>query len=325
MVRMAPMRLPAPPQGPVVKYLLPDGLEHPRFKKRKSVRASYILCWKAALEDFNERGKDVSPHHLPAPLNSRLPGGISKRISPNLRVPSRLAEQIGHLLRVRVLQELEFLADQLPTRPLGAKDHPVLRRLTRRELQMIRATGVIEDDSAVAVIIVPPLNRDPATKQRPLPSSSPALVDEEIPQKLASPKRSVLPISTLHSTSPVSANFADMPTFPHTQVPLYNGVSLFPSRSQRAALHERLSRLLSIEQRARCHDARENPTSSNDSVDMSTDHVRKASHAFLLRSDSGTVLRADAAPTAIALWRLKMWEGSGSDGTEPKGEDWILS
>jgi hypothetical protein len=268
----------------------------------------------------------MSPHHFPAPLNNRLPGGISKRILPNLQMPPRLAEQIGHLLRVRVLQELEFLADQLSTRPLGAKNHPVLRRLTRQEFQMIRATGVIEDDSAVAVIIVPPLNRDPATKQRPLSSSSPALVDEEIPTKLVtSPKRSVLPISTLHPTSPVSANFAGMPTFPHAQTPLYNGVSLFPSRSQRAALHERLLRLLSIEQRARRHDTRENLASSSGSVDMSADHDRKASHAFLLRSDSGTVLRADAAATAIALWRLRMWEGSGSDGTAPEGEHWILS
>ena len=258
---------------------------------------------------------------FPCTLNSRLSGGIFKRISSHLHVPSRLEEQIGHLLRVRVLQELEFLADQLQARPLGAKNHPVLRRLTRREFQTIRATGVIGDDSAVAVIIVPPLNRDPATRQRPLPSSSPALIGVEIPPKFAtSSRRSVLPVSTLHPTSPVSADFADMPRLPHPQVPLYNGVSLFPSRSQRAALHECLLRLLSIEQRARCHDARRSPASSNDSVD----NDRKASHAFLLRSDSGTVLRADAAATAIALWRLRMWEESGS-GTSPKGEDWIVS
>ena len=250
-----------------------------------------------------------------------------KRISHNLRMPSRLAEQIHHLLRVRVLQELEYLADQLQTRPLGAKNHPVLRRLTRQEFLTMRTTGIIPDDSAVAVLIVPPLNRDPVTKMRPQPSSSSALVDVEISQQhVTTPKRPALPISTLHPTSPTSTDFAGMPTVPHAQVPLYNGVSLFPSRIQRAALHERLLRLLSIERRSRRHDTRQNLSSQKHSAQTNTDDDGgKASHAFLLRSDSETALRADAAPTAMALWRLRMWEGSGSKEYAPKGEEWIQS
>jgi hypothetical protein len=59
MIRMSPMQLPSRSQASIVKYLLPDGLEHPRFKMRKSGGASYIVCWKGALELFAERGENV--------------------------------------------------------------------------------------------------------------------------------------------------------------------------------------------------------------------------------------------------------------------------
>jgi hypothetical protein len=50
------MRLPAPRVAGEGQSLLPDGLEHRRFKNRKSGAGHYILCWKAALQQFSERG-----------------------------------------------------------------------------------------------------------------------------------------------------------------------------------------------------------------------------------------------------------------------------
>ena len=49
---------------------------------------------------------------------------------------------------------------------------------------------------------------------------------------------------------------------------------------------------------------------------------QKASHAFLLCSDAETCRRADAAATAIALWRVRMWEGSGWEEGTQDGDGW---
>jgi hypothetical protein len=221
---------------------------------------------------------------------------------------SFLEQHIGHLLRVRVLQELQILADRLQTRPQGSRDHPILRRLTRAEFKAIKTTGIIPYESAVAVLVVPPLNRDPITKVRPEPlfsASAPEHHDEKSP-------RQALPLSTLHPTNSTTQDHGGEP--PHPQIPLYNGVTLFPYRSQRAALHARLTRLLSIERRGRSREQRNRHGHSPPAEDSTTNWPsgdQKASHAFLLCSDAGTCVRADAAATAIALWRLRMWDGAG--------------
>ena len=40
-------------------------------------------------------------------------------------------------------------------------------------------------------------------------------------------------------------------------------------------------------------------------------HHDAPSHAFILFSNARTVVRADTVPLAIALWRVRMWEGEG--------------
>jgi hypothetical protein len=240
--------------------------------------------------------------------------GSYKRYSRNAHVHPLLAQHIGHLLRVRILQELEFLADQLQTRPRGATDSPLLRRLTRAEFKLIKTTGVIPDQNAVAVLIVPPLNKSPITKARPVPSASPAFIDHEVTQQddNTPPLRPLPPLSILYPTADSSDNKDDLHDLSRSQVPLYNGLTLFPSRPQRAALHERLLRLLFIEGRARYRE--HGPDHSpGDNAGRRSCSDQKASHAFLLRSDSSTLKRADAAVIAIALWRLRMWEGGGWD------------
>jgi len=224
-----------------------------------------------------------------------------------MRLPSSLPDYIGHLLRLRILQELELLAERLQARSQGAAESPLLRRLTWKELSAIRAGKPVKDGDAVAILVVPPLNRDPNTKKRPLSNASP--LPELLSEQPTTYKRDPLPLSTMcQALSPEDdQRFPDVVT--PMKVPLYNGVGLFPSRKQRGALHERLCKLLMIERRARWRQHGPESTSQlHDSLSATHSLNRSASPAFLLRSSAKTVLRADTVPLVIALWRLRMWE-----------------
>ena len=56
LIRLSPMRVPPPFIEREMLALLPDKLEHPRFKNRKSGRAIYIICWKRALVQLVNKG-----------------------------------------------------------------------------------------------------------------------------------------------------------------------------------------------------------------------------------------------------------------------------
>jgi hypothetical protein len=229
------------------------------------------------------------------------------------------------LLRLRVLQEFEILVQTLKKRPRGPNETSILRRLTRTEFKKIKETNVIPHCHAVAVLIVPPVNRDPATGQRPEPAStldnSPPQDDQEQRMRPLPPLSELLPSCTPDhgddgNTHPFSA-------FSQAKVPLYNGLTLFPSRSQRAAFHRLLCQLLSIEARAGCSPDQGSSSSSDVSGERDTKRGKgdeKSSHAFLLCSSADTVLRGDAVGAAIALLRVRMWEGTGwHEGTEQNG------
>ncbi|KAF7790885.1 hypothetical protein EIP86_001843 [Pleurotus ostreatoroseus] len=299
-IRLAPMLLPAPRGARKVQILVPDGLEHPRFRRVRNGSAIYMLCKKSFVNVMAARRN-------------------LKGVQGNIVIHSRLAEQIGHLLRIRVLQEIEILADRLQCRPTDAQDHPVLRRLSRAEWSDVRNTGVIPYEGAIALLVVPPLNKNPVTKQRTTPSfsSTPPGETDKISAK------PLPPLCVLHPTSTegrIDEDTDSPAVLPNAAVPLYNGLSLFPSRPQRAALHAALNKLLFVERRARWRehgrpDSDENPsTSVGDTRPQKADKWargdQKASHAYLLCADSESVLRADAVPVAIALWRIRMWEGA---------------
>ncbi|KAH9071697.1 hypothetical protein EDB83DRAFT_269792 [Lactarius deliciosus] len=291
MVRLSVKRLPSPRTGSKRPsyVLVPDGLQHPKFKGLDSRRGHYIVCRRAVIQEFDKRK-------------------CHRRILSTIGQFSSLPEYIGHLLRLRILQELELLTARLQARPQCAADSPLLRRLTWKELSAIRAGKPVQDGDAVAILVVPPLNRDPATKKRPLPNASP------LPEPLSehptmTPKRVPLPLSTMcRALSPEDYQGCPDLVTP-MKVPLYNGVSLFPSRTQRAALHEWLCKLLMIERRARW---RQHGPASTSELDNNRSASRLPSPAFLLLSGAETVLRADTVPLAIALWRLRMWEDDGS-------------
>lgn len=264
--------------------------------------------------------------------------GNYRRLSTNLTMNSNITEQVGHMLRFRVLQELELLADRLQCRPQNSDRHVVIRKLSRAEFREIRNTGIIPFENGVALLIVPPLNKDSVTKKRPESSYSPLPIQEE---QTKPPIRAALPVSVLYPTQEGDHSLShtqvdDIIGLPKAQIPLYNGVSLFPSRTQRAALYDGLNRLLLIERRARW---RENGPLQKDGVCPEEDQQQepensskrargdqRASHAYLICSDAGTMLRADSAALAIALWRLRMWEGLGSmHGTGERDPGWRIT
>ncbi|KAH9939889.1 hypothetical protein B0H21DRAFT_28383 [Amylocystis lapponica] len=318
MFRLSLMRLPALRLGRPMLTVLPDGLEHPDFATRQTGGGHYAVCWKEGCRQLLERT-------------------IYKHLTADTGMHSRIVEHVATLLRVRVLQELHVLAEHLQRRPRGALDAPLLRRLTRIEWRKIRASGVIPYENAVAVLVVPPLNRDRETKARTEPSMSALPVEDGQP---AQSTRPLPPPSTLHPTDgEMTDEFEDeLPdVFPRPQVPLYNSLTLFPSRPHRAALHAGLLRLLDVERRARfAEGARLAATNGQISRTHQSDEVsagkspwvrgdNKGSHAFLVCSDADTVLRADTVPLAIALWRLRMWEGGGFDGSKGRAGGWMTN
>ncbi|KZT12834.1 uncharacterized protein LAESUDRAFT_808363 [Laetiporus sulphureus 93-53] len=314
LLRFYPMRLPNLSFGKPAQLIVPDGLEHPDFKPRRAGAGYYIVLRNAALEQLSKKGG-------------------YKRLSNNVTMHSEFPRQISHLLRLRVLQEIHVLAERLRFRREGATEFPLIRRLTRAEYKQVRSTGIIPYENAVAVLVVPPLNRDQLTKKRPEPSMSSAPLDP--PTVADSPpqySRPLPPLSEFLRTGPETFEDDDSLSslIPQSKVPLYNGLSLFPSRNQRAALHSALCDLLKIEWQHRFQENAQKARAARVSIPhtgtprIPPDERKrktpwphgddKGSHAFLLCSDEKTIMRADTVPLAIALWRIRIWEGAGWEG-----------
>ena len=284
-MRVPPSRLPsgkAPgPQG----LLVPDGLLHSKYTHRKAGRASYILCWREAV--------------------LKLQKGSFKRISPHVTYSPRLPDYIVHLLRLRVLQEFELLAERLEYRVKMLKQPKtdssvILRRLTRAEWELMRSSDFIPYQNTLAVLIVPPVNKDIITRTRPEGSMSVAPTEVNVRTKPAT-----RPLSVLMPASQKMENELAPQAISSLLVPLYHGTTAFPNCSQRSALYSLLVRILASERFMKKRRRGASPP-RNEGVESS-----KASHAFLLCSDENTGKRGDAAGVARALWRLRMFEGEG--------------
>jgi len=275
-MRIPNSRLHPHPTGVVV----PDGLLNPKYSNRyRSGGGMYVLCWRGVVSALkkNMKGAKLAP-------------------------PPHLADYIAHLLRLRVVQEFELLAERLEYAVRSGKNRgtssAILRRLTRDEWVAVKSTKSAPYENGVAILVVPPLNKDPATKERPGASLSPLPPVDERPLEAS------LPVSTLLPVSPQLVN-TDLPSsFPLLHIPLYHGITAFPSRSQRSALHGILLRILKAERFIKYLYHKSEGSKS------------KASHAFLLCSDKANARRGDASGVARALWRLKMYEGSGWQDAE---------
>ncbi|KAJ7507568.1 hypothetical protein B0H11DRAFT_130366 [Mycena galericulata] len=352
-------------QGPTVRHLPGRPAASPKSRRVKAGRGIYLNCSREWLALLLKRGK-------------------YKRFGA---APTRLGEQIAHLLRLRVLQELQLIAKQLEalyntrTGPAPART-PLLRRLTRAEWGEFRTSGIIPHPGALAVLVVPPVNRDPTTKQRPSAAgamSAAPPVDASQPHPPPAPKRELPPLCVLHPTrapptrappvvTPISQielpmavywkdrlreRAAAVPgsffipdqdhpfastaveedevdeahTTPHAaeRVPLYNGVTLFPGRVQRARLYGLLTRILGVEGAWR-FSANSRSAGHKESGKGKGRGDSKGSHAFLACPSH----EVDVAALGIALWRVRMWEGGGlrtrsahtSQVEEREEDDW---
>ena len=271
-MRIPDSRLHPHPMGVVV----PDGLLSSKYTNRyRSGGGMYVLCWREAVSALKKNTKGL-------------------KFAP----PPRLADYIAHLLRLRVVQEFELLAERLEYAVRSGKNRrissTILRRLTRDEWIAVKSTQSVPYENGVAILVVPPLNKDPTTKERPRASLS------ALPPMDEPPLKAPLPVSTLLPVSSQLVNTNLPSSLPLLHIPLYNGITAFPSRSQRSALHGILLRILKAERFIKyLHHKPEGSKSS------------KASHAFLLCSDKATARRGDASGIARALWRLKMYQGLG--------------
>ena len=223
------------------------------------------------------------------------------------------------MLRVRILQELHVLLQSMRRRPHDSEAY-LLRRLTRAEWGALKKSGTIPQEDAIAVIVVPPIKGDPVTRTQPEPSMSSLPPTEPAPTKTG-PR----PLPAVSTLMPTSSDWFDgqlSTILPQAKVPLYNGLALFPRRVQRVSCYNMLSGILGVERKVRHRrylETRKRKQPADDEslprpeVKQRTGGDAKASHAFLLRSNAATLLRADTVPLAIALWRLRLWEGQGWD------------
>ncbi|KAG6817193.1 hypothetical protein H0H87_011551 [Tephrocybe sp. NHM501043] len=300
---------PEPPQT-----FLPDGLQHTKFTARRSGKAHYVVCSRRAIALLAD----------PA---------VKRRTAFGVPVHPLLADQIAHLLRLRVLQELELLADHLERppsthRPRAEKDNKepqratrLVRRLTNTEWQHIRDTETIPHPGALAVLVVPPLQKDRATGLRPEPNMLAAPPPPASDHAALTARRSAsTPPCVLYpvraATEAEWDENAGQGVVPRERVPLYHGSVMFPDRGQRAAMHASLLRLLRAEWNAGyVHERGAEKAEGNGNGNGNRNGVGKdkPSHAFLVSSNAETVLRGDTAPLAIALWRLRMFEDPGED------------
>lgn len=92
-------------------------------------------------------------------------------------------------------------------------------------------------------------------------------------------------------------------------VPLYD-TATFLSVDIRRNIQSLLKDILRTEMRARRRIAKSDVTTPEPSTTPQPDRP-KGPQAYLLRSTSKTLHRADTVPVCIALWRLRLWAGQG--------------
>lgn len=177
-----------------------------------------------------------------------------------------------------------------------------------------KSTGLIPWRGAVAIIVVPPVNIDRETGKRPEPRmvcNPPGVATVEGEKHWHA--KPLPPLSSLHRSKDCDGYpLSDENIAPSLQIPLYNGLTLFPSVHERASLYAQLSRLLRIERVARWRYpslGSTMPAADKQNCNEQGRQYEKASPAYVIFSDAETIKRGDSPALAIALWRVRLWEG----------------
>ena len=267
---------------PVSCMIAPDGLQHPQFTARRSNRSVHVVCSRQAISFCIANNRVGS---LPA----------------YARIPPNLTEQISHLLRVRILQELDLLLAQLRARPKAdILANPPIRRLSHLEWTKVQENRQIPWQDAIAVINVPPISNptEPSMSPFPLP------FDPEMAANASQPVATFYPVSRI---SALPTNFQYRDVLPSARVPLYNVLGLFPHIAQRTAFHQFLNQTQSRLETAcsRKADSKEASKEADNEEASSS-----PSDAYILTSNSQTIKLVDMPALAIAMWRVYLYERS---------------
>ncbi|KIM32153.1 hypothetical protein M408DRAFT_14640 [Serendipita vermifera MAFF 305830] len=257
------------------RYLLPNNIEHPKYSEQAKGRSFWVSCRKEAVK------------HMVAT-------GMHGMILPNLNSHSMITEQIEELLQKRLVQELELLRDRLLTAPrqTASLEEPVIRTLTSEELEDVLTNSGGDLTGGAAILLFQEEPDQPKEQGQPEASAS------SHPIEGAPLSNSASRLITDRS-SPLPARF----------VPLYD-TATFLSIDIRRNIQSLLKDILRTEMRARRRIAKSDVTTPEPSTTPQPDRP-KGPQAYLLRSTSKTLHRADTVPVCIALWRLRLWAGQG--------------
>ncbi|CAE6487342.1 unnamed protein product [Rhizoctonia solani] len=206
--------------------------------------------------------------------------GRHRGLFPGAEVHNLLEEQITSGLQARCVEEAELLATSLRTTARYRPGEPVaftVRRLTEAEYETTQRLSRIYDPKVVAVIVAPK-------------------VEEGQESKMETPHKSQL----LFRGAGAALGSESAPPVP--RIPIYWISSLFFDSSHKAALRKALDSALDSERTA-VRTARTSQPTAGDLYNVP--HEPKSRDAYALCASR----RVDAVPLAIALWRLRLWEG----------------
>jgi len=186
-------------------------------------------------------------------------------------------------LQERVLQELELVFEKfvkLPQHLRSSSENHIVRGLDDSEMEDLTSRTFRVDTLAVITF----------------PVDSDVLLEAPF-----SPIAQLLPASATPILSSLGESHDDL--LPPHRFPVYNSKLLFPDRSRRDALRAWLEKICSLPNGLK-RDTAINQPGAADAGKMAT--------AFMIRNSRWTLERGvDMAPLAIALWRIRLWDGEG--------------
>ncbi|QRV72580.1 hypothetical protein RhiJN_00594 [Ceratobasidium sp. AG-Ba] len=207
--------------------------------------------------------------------------GRHRGLFPGAETHRLLEDQITAGLQARCAEEAELLAARIRSSPIrqGISPGIAVRRLTVFEYEAITRDAEVYD-SNVSVVLVLPKPEDPL-----YPGTT--------------EKTKMLLYRSIDSEhSPVPR----LSRLPKPRIPLFFAPNFINDSSIRARLRTALNQALDAE-RSALQKARSHIPELQTFADQP--YVPKASTTYALCASR----RADVVPLAIALWRLKMWEG----------------
>ncbi|KZT60733.1 hypothetical protein CALCODRAFT_83781 [Calocera cornea HHB12733] len=260
-----------------------------------------------------EKGRE----HVPERARQRHAVGHKFKTEPlltqyrwpeNARTYRLLPEQIYELLQRSVLDELAAIKDNLQS--TRAPYSPVVRRLTRDELQALREGSGVSLPGASAVIMATRIN----PRNRVLKQTEPSTHQDGATLPPVELPSLSLPPSTIAYTMPDLG-------IPRPPIPIYNSLVLFPEVEKRQELMSLLANIIQAERSAERMAAASRRMARSSS---------KASHGYLINLDAASTRRASTTNLLIALWRMRLYHGQGwtTDGdvsppTEASSEDTV--